>query len=287
VHVDIVVVDNGSDRAYEMVRDQYPQVRALRTENRGFGHANNTGLLAGIGRYALFLNPDTQILQGDLDALVAELDRRQEIGLVGVRQVTADGTLWPTIRYFPGVRRALGDALAAERWPSRPRWLGERELDMARYERLTECDWTSGSFMLVRRDSVLAAGLFDERFFLYSEEPDLCLRIKRAGWSVCHLPSMTILHHAGKQGLQPRMTAQESFSRRQYAAKHFPAGQRVAYLAALATGHALRAGIAAQRGERDRAVASRLALRTLTGLAPPPFGQPMETALASTDRRLQ
>ena len=75
--------------------------------------------------------------------------------------------------------------------------------------------------MLARREALLSAGLLDERFFLYSEEPDLCLRMKRAGWCVRHLPTMTIVHHAGKAGTQPTMVAQDAFTRRQYAHKHF------------------------------------------------------------------
>src|SRR4029078_2118354 len=106
----------------------------------------------------------------------AAMDARPEVGLAGVKQVTGDGELFPTIRLFPTALRAFGDALALERWQGRPRFLGERELDMAVYEREVECDWTSGSFMLARREALLSAGLMDERFFIYSEEPDLCLR---------------------------------------------------------------------------------------------------------------
>ena len=156
----------------------------------------------------------------------------------------------------------------------RARWAGERELDMTRYELEFDCDWTSGSFMLARREALLAAGLLDERFFIYSEETDLCLRIKRAGWRVRHLPSMTILHH-GKAGIRPRMVAQDAYSRRQYAHKHFSKPYRSAYLAAVGVGHILRA---ASRDAAKRE-AARLALRTLAGRTAPPFGAPPRTAL--------
>src|SRR5581483_11936997 len=101
--------------------------------------------------------------------------------------------------------RALGDALFAERIPRRPRWLGERELDANRYDREFECDWTTGSFMLVRREALESAGCFDERFFMYSEETDLCRRIKTAGWQIRHVPHMTILHHVTKDGVKPHI----------------------------------------------------------------------------------
>ena len=68
-------------------------------------------------RYVLFLNPDTEIVDGTFGELVAALDARPDVGMAGVKQLTGDGTLWPTIRYFPSVRRALGEALGSERWP--------------------------------------------------------------------------------------------------------------------------------------------------------------------------
>src|SRR5207244_4049037 len=95
--------------------------------------------------------------------------------------VTPDGRLLPSIRHFPNAVRALGDALGAERLPFRAAWLGERELRLDRYRSQHECDWTSGSFMAVRREALDSAGLMDERFFLYSEDPDLCLRVGRTG----------------------------------------------------------------------------------------------------------
>ena len=104
---------------------------------------------------------------------------------------------------------------------------------MRAYDREQECDWTVGAFMLARREALFSAGVMDERFFLQSEEPDLCLRMKQAGWSVRHLPLMTIIHHAGKGGRDPRMAAQDAYSRRQYARKHFSTGHRTLYLSAI------------------------------------------------------
>ena len=286
VSVDVVVVDNGTDGAHRFVESRFPHVRAIRTENRGFANANNRGVMAGTGRYILFLNPDTQLLHGSLADVVAALDERPEVGLVGVRQVTADGTLWPTMRYFPGFTRALGDAFALERWTARPRWAGEREINMALYDRETECDWVSGSFMLARREAILSAGLFDERYFLYSEEPDLCLRMKRAGWSVRHLPTMTILHHSGKGGTRPKMIAQDAFTRRQYARKYFSTSHRLAYLTAIGSGHAVRLALHGHRQELEGRAAARLALRTLLGREGAPFRQPPPTALSAPEPAL-
>ncbi|MGI8713977.1 MAG: glycosyltransferase family 2 protein [Solirubrobacteraceae bacterium] len=282
--LDVVVVDNdSSDGTRELVEAGFPQARVVSSRNRGFAHGNNRGLETTTARYVLFLNPDTEIRQGTFGGLVDALDARPDVGLVGVRQFTPDGELFPTIRRFPNAARALGDALRSERWPVQPSWAGERVLDSAVYEREYECDWTSGSFMLARREALQSAGFLDERFFIYSEEPDLCLRMKRAGWIVLHVPTLSIMHHACKGGIRPRMAAQDLYARRQYAHKHFALPHRSAYLGAVAVRHLIRAVGGGSDGTvvAARRDASRLALRTLAGRAEPPFGLPPATAVIS------
>jgi GT2 family glycosyltransferase len=277
--LDVVVVDNSStDGTRELVETRFPEARVVDSVNRGFGHANNRGAVTCDARYVLFLNPDTEIVEGTFGDLIATMDERPEVGLVGVRQITADGELWPTIRRFPSISRSLGQALGSEKWPVRPAWACERVLDMEIYETEVACDWTSGSYMLARREALWTAGLMDDRFFIYCEEPDLCLRMKRAGWEIQHLPAMTIVHHAGKGGVRPKMLAQDAYARRQFAAKHFSRPKRAAWLAAVGAGYALRA--VAARGELgpQKRAASRLALRTLLGREAPPFGTPPSTA---------
>ena len=224
----------------------------------------------------LFLNPDTEIMAGTFADLIARLDRNDEIGLVGVKQLAGDGELFPTIRRFPSLSRYLFESLASDRkFPLRASWLGERELDMTVYEREVSCDWTSGSFMLARREALDTAGCFDERFFLFSEEVDLCWRIRRAGWDIRHLPAMTIVHHFSKVGVSPRILSQDAFARKQYLNKHFPTGRRLACTGALWLRHGLRAiPIGRDRHHaRRRSEASRQAIRVLAGASPPPFGR--------------
>jgi GT2 family glycosyltransferase len=280
--LDVVVVDNeSSDGTPELVRSRFPQARVVPSANKGFGHGNNRGLETTSARYVLFLNPDTEILAGTFGELVELMDERPEIGLAGVRQLTPDGELFPTIRRFPSASRALGEALASERWPISPSWSGERVLDLGLYAGEVECDWTSGSFMFARREALLSAGCLDERFFIYAEEPDLCLRMKRAGWSVRHLPHMTIIHHACKGGVRPRMIAQDAFARRQYAQKHFARLHRALYLSAIGARHVIRATIASAMGSEAQVhrEAAQRAVKTLMGRAEPPFGAPPPTAL--------
>jgi GT2 family glycosyltransferase len=284
--LEVVVADNEStDDTAATVERFAPHARLVSCANRGVAHANNRALMTTDSRYVLFLNPDTEALEGTFGDLVRRLDERSTVGLAGVRQVTADGTLYPTIRRFPNALRALGGAVWPERLGGRPGWLGERELDPRAYERESPCDWTSGSFMLARREAIESAGYLDERFFIYSEEPDLCLRLKRAGWDVRHLPWMTILHHAGKAGPSPRMAAQDAYTRMQYARKHFSPLHRGLYAGALALGYLVLATAPDGRGGEGRRGANRHALRTLLGLESPPFGAPPGTAVGLRERR--
>jgi N-acetylglucosaminyl-diphospho-decaprenol L-rhamnosyltransferase len=273
VQADVVVVDNESrDGTAELVATEFPKARVVPSQNRGFSHANNRALMTCDARYVLFLNPDTEIIEGTFAELVDAMDARPGVGLIGVRQVNAEGRLDTTIRRFPNALRALGEALGAERLPGRPHWLGERELDHAVYDTEVACDWTSGSFMLARREAIESAGYLDERYFMYSDETDFCRRIKLAGWEVRHLPQMTIIHHEGKAGIKPSIESLSAYTRLAYARKYFSPVHREAYAGAVLLRHALRS-VFAGSGEtgRLRRAANRRVVATLLGRAPVPY----------------
>ena len=271
---DMVVVDNDShDGTADVVANEFPRARTVWSRNHGFGHANNRALMTCNARYVLFLNPDTEIREGTFAELVRLMDDRPTVGLAGCRQVTPDGRLDTTIRFFPNALRAYGEALSAERvLPSRPRWLGEREIDPAAYERETACDWTSGSFMLARREALESAGFFDEHFFMYCDETDLCRRIKLAGWEIRHLPQMTILHHDRKAGVKPHIECLGAVTRKMYARKYFSPGHRALYLGAVLLRHFLRSFYAGS-GDlgRQKRAANREVVATMLGRREVPF----------------
>ncbi len=281
--LEVVVVNNAEDGTAEVVQE-FPEVRFVRCANHGYAHANNVGVATCEARYYLFLNVDTEIRSGSFDQLVAALDLRPSVGMAGVRQLTPDGAVAPTMRYFPTAYRSFAEAIGAERLPFHASWLGERELRLERYDHEQSCDWSSGSFLVVRREVLLAVGLMDERFFLYSEEPDLCLRGKQAGFEMRHLPVLTVLHHGGAGRPTARLAAQDAFSRVQFARKHFSAPHRLAYTTALALGLALRA-VGPRRSGANTAgrEPARRALRTLLGAAEPPFGQPPQRAVGELE----
>lgn len=274
--LDVIVVDNAStDGSAELVEREFPQARVIRSENRGFAYANNRGLETTDAPYTLLLNPDAEIRTGTFGDLLDMLRARPSVGLLGCRQLTGDGDVYPTIRRFPTPLRQWFEALGSERLPFRASWTGQRERDPAAYDRETVCDWVSGSFMLARSEAVIQAGLMDERYFLYCEETDLCAGIKAGGWDVRYVPDMTIVHYWGKNGHNARLVAQEAYSYRQYFYKHEGPVRRALCTAALALFY-MRRSVA--RGGRDsdaaaQRVAARAGLRTLLGVAPAPFGE--------------
>jgi hypothetical protein len=279
VELDVVVVAAGcTDETVELVSTEFPQAKTISCENRGFAYANNCALRTIDSDWVLMLNPDTEILDGTFADLIHRLGSRPTVGLVGVRQLGSDGQLFPTIRRFPNAIRSLFEALGSERFPFRASWLGERELDSSVYGQDVACDWTSGSFLLVRREALQSAGFMDERFFLYREETDLCLRIRQAGWEIRHFPYVTILHHANKEGWNPRLDAQAAYAKRQYFEKHLSRVHRLSAMSALLLGYALRSVVG--RGNAGMQASSRAALTTLLGLRPPPFGEPPPVAMA-------
>jgi GT2 family glycosyltransferase len=282
LHVDVVVVANGGDADTRvLVETEFPRARVVACANHGFPHANNRALMTVDARYVLLLNPDTEILEGTFGELVSLMDASPDVGLAGCRQVGTDGELAPSMRRFPTPARLLMEALGSERWPIRTPWTGLRQLDREAYAHEFDLDWTTGSFMLLRREALESAGWLDERFFLYCDDPDLGRRVKSAGWTVRHLPQMCIVHHASKMGWSARGYAQNAYAYRLYFAKHMSPVQRRAAVAALATGYALRAVAfpAVRRAEPDAAHAMRAAFRAALGRGGPPYEPPPVVAV--------
>jgi N-acetylglucosaminyldiphosphoundecaprenol N-acetyl-beta-D-mannosaminyltransferase len=264
------IVENGGS---PVPLPETPTRRVIYMQNLGFAAANNAGSRGSAADLLLFLNPDTEVAQGTLELLVKSMRNRPDVGLLAVRQVTSDGSLWPSLHRFPSLRRALAQALASEKWPGVGGRVGERVLDSDRYSRGGPFDWTTGAVLAVRREAFEAIGGFDERFFLFSEETDLCKRIQDVGWEAHLEPGVTFVHHAGKAGVDPPREAQMAYARLQYAKKHFSRPGVAAYHAILLLHHLLRFVILRFRGSTrsSSAPASVLALSVLLGRTEPPF----------------
>lgn len=207
---DVWVVDNAShDGSVSMVRERFPRVNLIaNADNRGFAAANNQAILASRGRHLLILNPDTEILSGSLDSVIDYMDGHLDVGIAGCALVYADGSFQHSCFHFPGLAQAFLDL-----FPLHPRLLNTRlngRYRRADYRHEMDIDHCLGACFLLRR----ATGQeFDEAYFMYVEEIDLCWRLKHAGWKLRYLPELTVLHHAGASTSQRRPAMQSQLLR--------------------------------------------------------------------------
>jgi len=201
---EIVVVDNGSADGSVAAAGAYQGVRVIAADaNLGFSAANNLGIRASRGTNLLLLNSDTRVPPGAIDALLAVLDRQPDAAVIGPRLVDEDGRvelsfgsmISPLTEWRQGrlVRRlAAGEAAAVahvEALTRRTQWP----------------DWVSGACLLVRRHAAEAAGLLDERFFMYTEDVDFCAAIRAGGGRILFTPDVEVIHLGGRS----RATAPE------------------------------------------------------------------------------
>jgi GT2 family glycosyltransferase len=270
-----IVADSAStDGTPEAIEREFDDVEVLRVPNRGFAAGNNIGISWAQGRYVLLLNPDVEVLDGSFAELVAALDSRPDVGIASVVQRGSDGELQFSMRRFPSPGRDLGESLFAARWPFF-KSMQELETRPGRYRLEISADWVCGAFLCARAEAISSIGPMDERFFLYSEEIDWCLRAHQAGWDVRHLPVMTVTHHAGRRDRGDLM-AQLAHSRSLFAHKHHGMPKALGIRAALAVGHLLRIAVRVPQapfkaGARERIGAEARALRVLLGLGEPPL----------------
>jgi GT2 family glycosyltransferase len=194
---EIVVVDNGSaDGSVEAAR-RWPDVQVIENrDNLGFAAANNIGIRATTGTIVLLLNSDTSIPAGALDGLMAILDARPDVAVVGPRLVDGNGRTELSFGRMIGPfaelgRKLLGRAYERGLWPA-----GSIVRRLTAKERTP--DWVSGACLMVRRTDAEAVGLLDERYFMYTEDVDFCAAIRRRGRRILFTPSVEIVHLRGR-----------------------------------------------------------------------------------------
>jgi GT2 family glycosyltransferase len=220
----IVVVDNASsDGSAELVADRWPGIRLIRNPaNVGFGRANNMGIRSTAGDLILLLNGDTIVGAGAIDDLVRALQETHDAAIAGPRLVDSAGT--PELSFgrmisplnelrqklLTGLsRRGFGPAAAAvKRATCRRQWV----------------DWVSGACLLVWRHDALAAGLLDERFFIYAEDVDFCAAVRKLGRRILFTPSVQIVHRRGRSRATAPHATTDAYRRSQLAfyRKHHP-----------------------------------------------------------------
>ncbi|MBZ0283684.1 MAG: glycosyltransferase family 2 protein [Anaerolineae bacterium] len=204
----VVVVDNAStDGSADMVRAEFPSVQVIDSQiNGGFSYGNNLGLRAlgfrGVGdidenasRYALLLNPDTEVPPESLYNMTQYMDAHPDVGVAGPKLLLEDGSLdlacrrsfpTPTVSFY----RFSG---LSKLFPRHPQF-GRYNMTFVDPDTEIEVDSVVGAYMQVRREAIRDAGLLDETFFMYGEDLDWAFRIKKAGWKVFYHPKVTVRH---------------------------------------------------------------------------------------------
>ncbi|MQA73235.1 MAG: glycosyltransferase [Solirubrobacterales bacterium] len=254
------VIDNASgDGTVEMVRREFAEVELTESpRNLGFSAANNLGIAAGDAPFVLALNPDTLITAGALEALLELMGSHPEVGISGPRLERPDGSFdhasrrsFPTplgaLGHFSGLgrRAAASGALAQYRAP---------EVESG------PVDAVNGAFMLIRRSALERVGAFDEGYWMYMEDLDLCYRFARAGWTTWFEPSVTVIHvKAGSSGARrsPALTRAFHYGMYRFYRAHYAPGRGALANAVVELGIVAKLGIALARGAVARATSRR------------------------------
>ncbi|HEY6065589.1 MAG TPA: glycosyltransferase family 2 protein [Thermoanaerobaculia bacterium] len=254
---EVVVVDNASDDSIQRrLADEVPSARVvIESQNRGYGAACNRGARETTRELLLFLNSDAVVGPGAVEALVAALDRDPKAAAVGPRLENPDGSLQPSILRLPTLRRIFFESSGIA-YLTRGRLRGHSATrEDHSLPRAVEC--VKGAAMLVRRSAFEEVGGFDESFFLYAEESDLCARLSRRGWRIRYEPAARVMHRGGASG-GDALFGQLNDSLAAYVARH------QGRLAGAGAKFVLKAGAAARYalslvtpGERGRVRRSR------------------------------
>jgi len=201
---EIIVVDNNSnDYLGEILNWQHPEVHFIQNEvNSGFGAGNNLGLRKSAGSYVVIMNPDTQAFPNTFKAMHAFMESNPDVGVAGPRQLNPDRSAQDSCYRFhspltPIYRRTpLGKLKHAQRDIDR---LLMKDVIK---DRTMDVDWLLGSFLFCRRQALETVGHFDERFFMYFEDTDLCRRFKEKEWRVVYHPEAEIIHNHTRHSAQ-------------------------------------------------------------------------------------
>ena len=227
-HWEGVVVDNASLDGSERAALDFPAVRLLKNrENVGFGRGVNQGIAASTSDYVLVMNPDCQLSAGALAPLMALLDADGTCAVAAPQILDPDGSPQGNARGDPDMFTGLfGRTSALRRSLSGLSVARRNVVNATNHDAAITVDWVSGACMLMRRSAVMAIGGFDERYFMYWEDADLCRRLRQHGSIVCYVPAVTAVHRVGQSSRTARAASIRAFhdSAYLYYSTHVAAG---------------------------------------------------------------
>ena len=222
---EIIVVDNrSSDGSVAMIRGEFREVRLILSEsNEGYAAGCNKGIRASAGDFILILNPDTVVEPDAIKVAMTFMQAHPDAGAAGARMVNGDGNFLPeSKRGFPSPLTSFFRLTGIGKLFPRSAFFNAYYLGhLSEYE-VCKADILTGAFMLIRREALDRAGLFDTAFFMYGEDIDLCWRIRKAGFFNYYLPEVRITHFKGRSAMTDREASLRHFydAMKIFACKH-------------------------------------------------------------------
>ena len=233
---EVVVVDHGStDGSIEALTQALPDVRVLRSANLGYAAGANRGIATTAAAVVAVCNPDVMVEPGTAAALLARFDAEPDLGAVGPMVRNPDGSPYHSARAIPGVGDAVGHGVLGLVRPTNRFTRRYRELDVDP-ARPRDADWVSGSAVWLRRTAVESVGGWDERYFVYVEDVDLCWRLRQGGWRVAYEPAGVVVHVQGASTARHpyRMILEHHRSLARFASKRWHGLRRLLLVPAIA-----------------------------------------------------
>lgn len=241
--ISVWVVDNGSsDGSPGMVLADFPGANLVYNDrNAGYARACNQGARDATEPYLLFMNSDTVLTGGTVRELVDQFERHPRAGIVGPRILNEDGSLQYSCREFPSIKDAFLHAFVGLFSADNPASARYKKTGWS-HEEGSEVDWVSGCFFAIRRQAFEAVGGFDEGYYMYVEDVDLCWRTRQAGWTVCYVPAGDVYHFIGmsSQAMPARMVLHHHASMLRFHRKTYRGRARPLVNAAVTAGVAAR-----------------------------------------------
>ncbi len=200
MEAEVFVVDNhSSDGSTVMVEREFPAVHVIKSDqNLGFAAANNRAFPVCKGDFVVLLNSDAFLKPGALQRAVEHMEARPAVGLGGARLIGRDASWQPSARQFPSVLNEFLSLSGLSMKFADSKFFGRQDRTWADQGVAAQVDWVPGAFSIIRRNALEKIGYFDEDFFLYYEEVDLCRRIKKAGYELWYWPDVVVVHYGGE-----------------------------------------------------------------------------------------
>ena len=197
VDYELLIVDNNSkDDTVSRIKNISDQIKIISNDsNVGFANANNQAFKIATGDFILILNPDILLTElTKLKDLCERLQKSKDIGIIAPRLCYPDGTVQESVRGFPNLVIQMLRMMKLDRFFRNNKAYKNYMLTELDHTNENFVDWVIGAFMLIRKDVLFEAGLFDSRYFMYMEDADLCLSLKKRGYKICYSPQFSATH---------------------------------------------------------------------------------------------